>query len=162
MEQRGGLLVHAGTVTPVAFACATLPRKLVKRRTGARQRQRAVTQAEFAAYTGADGRRIPKVTEGRIIGPLVLVIQLCGMQIKTWPPSDFVLVVWWGIAWRCAAGTAVVGAAGALLAAMAAGGWSKQVPVMASAVAAVYGIPITLWAVGSVLARHGITGPAKP
>ena len=52
----------------------------------------------------------------------------------------------------CAAGTAVVGAAGALLAAMAAGGWSKQVPVMASAVAAVYGIPITLWAVGSVLA----------
>ena len=84
------------------------------------------------------------------------------MQIKTWPPSDFVLVVWWGIAWRCAAGTAVVGAAGALLAAMAAGGWSKQVPVMASAVAAVYGIPITLWAVGSVLARHGITGPAKP
>ena len=33
---------------------------------------------------------------------------------------------------------------------------------MASAVAAVYGITITLWAVGSVLARHGITGPAKP
>ena len=105
----------------------------------------------------AHGRQLPA-----FIGPLVLVIQLCGMQIKTWPPSDFVLVVWWGIAWRCAAGTAVVGAAGALLAAMAAGGWSKQVPVMASAVAAVYGIPITLWAVGSVLARHGITGPAKP
>ena len=44
VEQRGGLLMHAGTVTPVAFACATLPRRLVN---GARQRQRAVTQAEL-------------------------------------------------------------------------------------------------------------------
>ena len=60
VEQHGGLLMHAGTVTPVAFACATLPRRLVKRRNGARQRQRAVTQAEL--------QRTPKVTEGRNIG----------------------------------------------------------------------------------------------
>ena len=39
----------------------------------------------------AHGRQLPA-----FIGPLVLVIQLCGMQIKTWPPSDFVLVVWLG------------------------------------------------------------------
>ena len=30
MEQRGGLLMHAGTVELVGFACAAQPRRLVK------------------------------------------------------------------------------------------------------------------------------------
>lgn len=52
-----------------------------------------------------------------------------------WPPTAFALAVWWAIAWRCAAGMAGAGTGGALLGAMAAGGWSEQVTVVAGAVA---------------------------
>ena len=40
MEQRGGLLMHAGTVEPVGFACAARPRRLVKGKVARAGRER--------------------------------------------------------------------------------------------------------------------------
>ena len=53
MEQRGGLLMRAGTVTTVGFACATRPRRLVKGERAERSRgPRSSLQSEPVSRRG--------------------------------------------------------------------------------------------------------------